>query len=83
MESEIARRRAYEQALAKKMDQIRQFLKQQYEEEQRKRIDFNEANYRYLPENLKLMLEETPTRYSIYPNSNDLSSSQNNLVKSN
>jgi hypothetical protein len=30
-------------------------------------MTFNEEHHRYLPPNLKLMLEEPPTRYEIYP----------------
>lgn len=37
------------------------------ENEQTMRLNFNEKHYRYLPPNLKSLLEEPPTRFDIYP----------------
>jgi hypothetical protein len=37
------------------------------EKEQSTRLNFNDQHYRYLPPNLKCMLEDPPTRFDIYP----------------
>lgn len=46
---------------------MRQYLRIEIENEQSTRLNFNDLHYRYLPPNLKSMLEEPPTRYEIYP----------------
>lgn len=43
------------------------YLQQEFEQETRTRMQFNEQHHRYLPQNLKYLLEEPPTRYTIYP----------------
>jgi hypothetical protein len=52
------------------------YLRKEITREQKTRLDFNEQHYRYLPPNLKALLEEPPTRYEVYPNALDLGSSQ-------
>jgi hypothetical protein len=39
-------------------------------------MDFNEKHYRYLPHNLKQLLEDPPTRYNIYPKDNSVRKSE-------
>ena len=46
---------------------MRQFLQDEIIKESRTRLDFNDQHYRYLPSNLKYLLEEPPTKYEIYP----------------
>lgn len=46
---------------------MRAFFRDEIIKEQTLRLNFNEAHYRYLPQNLKQALEEPPTRYEIYP----------------
>lgn len=67
MDIELARRRAFEEDMAKKVEAMRNYLRQEIAKEQQIRLDFNEQHYRYLPQNLKTLLEEYPTRYDIYP----------------
>ena len=67
MESELERRRAYDAEMEAKSERMRQYLRSEMEKEQLTRLDFNDKHYRYLPQNLKVLLEEPPTRYDIYP----------------
>lgn len=46
---------------------MRNYLKAEIEEEVNKRMNFNDAIYRYLPANLKVLIEAPPTRHEIYP----------------
>ncbi|TNV84398.1 hypothetical protein FGO68_gene5048 [Halteria grandinella] len=67
MESEIERRRKFEAKLRLQVQAMQSFLESELAAEHRVRIEFNEQNHRYLPQNLKVMLEEPPTQYQIYP----------------
>lgn len=46
---------------------MRAYIDREFKEESQKRLEFNDQHYRYLPQNLKYMLEEPPIRYDIYP----------------
>lgn len=39
----------------------------EFEKESRTRMEFNDKHYRYLPSNLKYLLEDPPTKYDIFP----------------
>lgn len=47
------------------------------ENENKKRMEFNEKHHRYLPQNLKYLLEEPPVRYTIYPKDIELKENTN------
>jgi hypothetical protein len=59
----LVRRRAFEEDMARKVEAIRAYLNSELDKEQASRLSFNEAHYRYLPPNLKALLEEPPSRY--------------------
>lgn len=46
---------------------MRSQLQEQIDSEIRERMEFNDQNYRYLPNNLRTLIEAPPTRYEIYP----------------
>lgn len=46
---------------------MRNYLKQELLQESQRRMDFNDLHYRYLPANLKYLLEEPPIKYDIFP----------------
>jgi hypothetical protein len=71
MELELARRRAYELEINRKVEAMRAQLQEDIGREHEKRLTFNEQHYRYLPPNLKIMLEEPPARFDIYPKTID------------
>jgi hypothetical protein len=67
MEIELKRRREYDHAIQKKVRQMRDQLKKEIDKELTERMDFNDQNYRYLPTNLRILIEAPPIRYDIYP----------------
>ncbi|CDW83948.1 UNKNOWN [Stylonychia lemnae] len=71
LEVEIERRTQYEFNIKQKVNMFRLFLMQEIHQEQKKRMDFNDKHYRYLPGNLKQNLEDPPIRYEIYPKFNE------------
>lgn len=44
-----------------------QYFEQEYAKETQRRMEFNDQNYRYLPSNLKFLLEDPPIKFSIFP----------------
>ena len=66
-ETELYFRRDYE---ISKNEEVRIFsekLTADYSNEFKRRIKFNEENAKYLPENLKILLDDPPIRYIVYP----------------
>ena len=53
--------------MQEKVQQMEMYLNQEYEKETRLRMNFNETHHRYLPQNLRYLIEEPHTRYTIYP----------------
>ena len=74
MNAEIARRQAYDDEMNRAAEAIRVYMSERLAKEQEARIAFNQQHYRYLPPNLKNLLEEPPTRYTMYPKGPALSS---------
>jgi hypothetical protein len=46
---------------------MRKYLENEIRNETKSRMEFNDLHYRYLPSNLKYLLEEPPTLYEIFP----------------
>jgi phage shock protein A len=57
MEDELVRRKKQEAELERKVEAFRKYLQHEMQKEQAQRVDFNEKHHRYLPPNLKLLLE--------------------------
>ena len=72
LEKELERRKKRELEVYKRVNQMRQYLSSEFNQESKIRMDFNEQHYRYLPSNLKQLLEDPPTKYDIYPKNTNL-----------
>jgi len=66
-ESELYFRRDYEIGVNEEVRAFSERLNERYGQEFSRRITFNEENAKYLPENLKILLDEPPIRYIVYP----------------
>ena len=67
LEVEVAKRRQFEIQMQEKAKLMTQFFEQEYAKETQRRMEFNDQNYRYLPSNLKFLLEDPPIKFSIFP----------------
>ena len=66
-EAELYFRRDYEISHNEEIKVFSEKLNQEYSTEFARRINFNEENAKYLPENLKILLDDPPIRYIVYP----------------
>ena len=63
-----------------RINQMRAFIDKEFENESKSRLEFNDQHYRYLPSNLKYLLEEPPVRYDIYPKFFDEKQEQKDIL---
>jgi len=66
-ESEVLIRRDYEIKMNEDVRIFTEELNRKYSTEFKRRISFNEEHAKYLPENLRVLLDEPPIRYEVYP----------------
>lgn len=66
-EAELWFRRDYEIKANESVRVFSEKLNADYSVEFKRRIKFNEENAKFLPENLKILLDEPPIRYIVYP----------------
>ena len=66
-EIELCYRRDYEIKANEEVQVFSEKLNTDYSNEFKRRIKFNEENDKFLPENLKILLDDPPIRYIVYP----------------
>lgn len=80
-ESELQERRDHEIKINEEVRAFQENLNSKYSAEFKRRVDFNQEHSKYLPENLRSLLDDPPIRYEVYPQMLNFSNIYSNKAK--